>query len=121
MTNNNIPFIYISGRLRADTHTEIEANIRFAETVSLSLTKAGAAVHCPHTQQRAFYDAIGSDLFLEQDFAIIKRCDAIYMLHGWEESEGAMAELEVARENDVHQLLGDVTDACCWIRMRRAQ
>lgn len=36
---------------------------------------------------------------MEFELAVVKSCDAIYLLRGWERSEGALAELRVALDN----------------------
>ena len=36
---------------------------------------------------------------MEFELAVVKSCDAIYLLRGWEKSEGARAELRVALDN----------------------
>jgi hypothetical protein len=44
------------------------------------------------------------DTWLKGDFEIIPRCDGIFMLPRWEDSEGAKAELELAREKGLKEL-----------------
>ena len=43
--------------------------------------------------------------YLEVDFKLLKLSDAIYLLKGWEKSEGAKAELEYALRNNMHIML----------------
>lgn len=38
---------------------------------------------------------------LEADIAALRKCDAIFMLRGWETSEGARRELKVALEMNI--------------------
>jgi hypothetical protein len=41
--------------------------------------------------------AIAPEEFVRRDLEIVRRCDAVLMLPGWEKSEGAKQEGEAAR------------------------
>ena len=41
------------------------------------------------------------DKVLEADIAALRKCDAIFMLRGWETSEGARRELKVALDMNI--------------------
>lgn len=41
------------------------------------------------------------DEIIDRDLALLRECDAIYMLEGWKDSEGAIIEYEVAKDNDL--------------------
>ena len=47
---------------------------------------------------------------MEFELAAVKSCDAIFLLHGWEKSQGARAELRVALENDSEVITEDDAD-----------
>lgn len=78
----------------------IKQNIDAAEAVALELWRMGAAVICPHKNTAFFDGADGTsrDTWILGDMAILQRCDAIYMMDGWERSEGATDELKMARD-----------------------
>lgn len=42
---------------------------------------------------------------MELELAVVKSCDAIYLLHGWEKSAGARAELRVALDHNLEIIL----------------
>ena len=42
---------------------------------------------------------------MELEFAVVKSCDAIYLLHGWEKYAGARAELRVALDHNLEIIL----------------
>jgi len=92
---------YISGPYRAKTVSGVLRNIIKAREVAIKYWKLGYAVICPHTNT-AFMDGEAPDeVWLEGDKEIIRRLtpeDAIVMMIGWEDSEGAKAELELAKE-----------------------
>jgi hypothetical protein len=84
--------IYVAGPYRALTEYEIKQNIERAEKIAIELWKLGWAVICPH-KNTAFFDGnIPDHLLLEGYLQILKRCDAIFMMPGWECSEGAAIE-----------------------------
>jgi len=88
--------IYVAGKYRADTKEGVEANIRHAERAAKRLWQEGWAVICPHLNT-AHFDG-DEDVFLEGGLEILSRCDAIYMLNGWQDSEGATKEFDLADE-----------------------
>lgn len=88
--------VYVAGPMRADNAYLRELNIRRAEEVALSIWTAGAVAICPHSQGR-FYDESQCD-WLAGDLEILSRCDAVYMVSGWNQSEGACQERARALE-----------------------
>ena len=93
-----IKVIYIAGAFRAKTQWEIMQNVRKAEGASLKLWKLGYACICPHTMTQHFQNECPDKVWLDGCLELLKRCDAIYMVDGWTESEGSLAEYKLARE-----------------------
>lgn len=89
--------IYIAGPFRAPDAWGIEQNIRRAEELALQVWRYGAAAICPHANTRYFQGAAGDQLFLEGDLEILRRCDAVLCTPLWESSEGAKAEVALAK------------------------
>jgi len=90
--------IYVSGKYRGKSEAEVFDNIVHARKAALELWKKGFAVICPHTNSMFMGSQMFDNAFIEGDLEIVGRCDAIYMLRGWEQSQGAKRELEVAIE-----------------------
>ena len=90
--------IYVAGPYRSDSAWGIEQNIRRAEEAALELWRKGYAVICPHANTRFFQGAMDDSVWLNGDIEILTRCDAIYMIKGWEKSKGATKELELSQE-----------------------
>ena len=90
--------IYVAGKYRGESWNEVWENIMHARREARKLWLSGFAVICPHTNS-IFMDGIETDgIFLNGDLEILSRCDAIYMLLGWECSLGAKQEYAVARK-----------------------
>jgi len=88
--------VFISGPFRANSTWEVEQNIRKAEELALEYWRQGYAVICPHTNTRFFQGALEDDVWLKGDIEILKRCDAIAFVEGWEMSEGSREEYQLA-------------------------
>lgn len=90
--------IYTAGPYRAPTEWGVTENIRTAERYAIELWKQGWVVICPHKNTACFGGCLPDDTWLMGDLEILKRCDAIFMLPGWENSEGARVEHTVAHD-----------------------
>lgn len=91
--------IYVSGAYRAPTVRRVVENIRRAEEVALAFWRAGWAAFCPHLNTALFDGAAPDETWLAGDLEILRRCDAICMLPGWEHSAGAAAEKQQAEQD----------------------
>lgn len=88
--------IYIAGPYRAGDLQGILNNIKRARRVAARLWGQGWAVICPHSNT-ALFDGLANDsVWLKGDLEILSRCDAVYMMDGWELSEGASQEHTLA-------------------------
>jgi hypothetical protein len=84
--------VYIAGPYRAPHAWAIEQNIRRAEELALAVWRSGRAALCPHTNTRFFQGAAEDHVWLDGDLELLKRCDAMLLVPGWERSTGALAE-----------------------------
>lgn len=92
--------IYVAGAYRGGSMNKTFQNIMKARDVAQRLWYQGWAVICPHTNS-FFMDESNEgspEIFLPGDLEILSRCDAIYMLKGWRDSEGATGELDLAQK-----------------------
>lgn len=93
--------IYVAGRYRAKTASEMLDNIRRAEAVAKSVWRIGHAAICPHLNS-AFFDGVAPDEhFLAGTMMMLAKCDGVVLVEGWESSEGAVAEVFYAKENEI--------------------
>lgn len=107
--------IYIAGPFRGLTPWDVEQNVRRAEEMALRVWRAGAAALCPHTNTR-FFDKAGDDaIFLEGTMEMLRRCDGMVLVHGWEKSSGTRAEIREALRLG-KPILHNVTEVELWAR-----
>ena len=95
---NHMKVVYVAGAFRAKTQWGIMQNVRNAEDASLRLWKQGYAVICPHTMTQHFQDECPDRVWLEGCLEILRRCDVIYLVKGWQESEGSKEEYQLAQQ-----------------------
>jgi hypothetical protein len=94
---------YVAGPYKAPTMHQIVANIKAAEAVGVALWRMGVATVIPH-KNTALLDGCLSDdpaedraRWLAGDIEILRRCDCLVTVPGWENSPGAVKEVEAAR------------------------
>jgi len=87
---------FISGPYRGQSESAVVANIRHAEKYAIKYWLDGFAVICPHKNTALFGGLAPEQVWLDGDMEILKRCDLIVMIPGWESSEGAKAEHRAA-------------------------
>lgn len=87
---------FISGPYRGPTESDVVRNIRHAEKYAIQYWLKGFAVICPHKNTALLGGLAPEKVWLEGDMEILRRCDLIVMIPGWENSEGAKAEHEAA-------------------------
>lgn len=90
--------VYIAAPFRAETPWQQEQNVRRAEEAALELWKKGYACICPHAMTRFYQGECPDKVWLDGTLEIMKRCDLVYCLSGWEKSHGASVEWEKAGE-----------------------
>lgn len=96
--------IYVSGAYMGnDGGKNINKNILFARDCAIDLWERGYTVICPHLNTQYFERdcKCSYDDYLEGDIEIVKRCDAVFVLHNYIDSKGAQKEIEVAKENNL--------------------
>ncbi len=93
--------VFISGPYR-DPRGEyhVRRNIRHAEDEALFVWANGGVALAPHKNTAGLGGALGQseEIWLAGDLELLYRCDAVYLIHGWERSCGALTEFEAARE-----------------------
>jgi nucleoside 2-deoxyribosyltransferase len=87
--------IYIAGKYRGD----VEANICAAKMKAVECYLKGHDVICPHMNTAHMDKETGlpDEFWLKTTMNLLRRCDAIVLVPGWEESQGTLAEIEYAK------------------------
>lgn len=88
--------VYIAGPHRADNACLREQNIRRAEEASFRVAQSGDIPLCPHSATRFFDGTLNDAYWLAATLKLLRRCDAILMVAGWQNSEGSLGELAEA-------------------------
>jgi len=89
--------VYVAGPIRDPDPKTREKNIQFGIREAAILASKGFAPYCPHLdhQYQTYIDVSEEDLMaITAEF--LPMCDVLYLLEGWENSEGCKAEREIA-------------------------
>ena len=99
--------VYVAGPYRATTPWLVEQNVRRAEQMGYELTCAGLYPVIPHTNTRGYFASGQQDdaFWLAGTLELLKRCDAVALVPGWESSSGARAEAKAARDLGLPMLM----------------
>lgn len=92
-----LKLIYIAGPFTGPHAWAIAQNVRAAETCAVGVVEAGAMPVIPHTITRNFEGLASLEFWYEGTLELLRRCDGVYMVPGWETSRGVKAEREEAR------------------------
>lgn len=110
--------VYIAGPYRSNSISGVVQNIRNAEALAIEVWNSGAVALCPH-KNTALFDGIAPDeIWLQGDMELLRRCDAIILVEGWESSSGTIAEVEYARELGI-PLFYSIIDLQEWLRLQK--
>lgn len=93
---------YVAGPYRSKKGVrQVIIHIRNAEEVALELWQIGYAVVCPHKNSELFESVIDEDVIMEGEVVIMKRCDLVVLMEGWENSVGSCNERKIAIEHRI--------------------
>ncbi len=89
---------YIAGKLTGANNFEIARNVRAAEEAGLVVAEMGVMPLIPHVNTgMTFFGCLEERFWYDGTLELLRRCDCVYMVPGWETSKGARAEREEAR------------------------
>lgn len=88
--------IYVAAKFRAPTGWEIHCNVHAAEQWGLRIAECGACPLMPTANTRNFHGLINDAFWIESTLELMRRCDAVFMCPGWENSRGCRGELDEA-------------------------
>ena len=105
--------IYISGSYRGNT----EVNILKARKQAIELWELGFTILTPHlnTQHFELDCHIPENEYIKGDIEILKRCNGLFMLDNWQDSEGARKEYQVAQQEGL-PIFHNLMELTNWIQ-----
>jgi len=90
--------VYVAGPLFGPNDWEIRRNIHRAASLGYEVAKLGAYPVIPHTNTGSvFIGTMSPEFWYAGTLELLRRCDAIILVSGWEESRGAVAEIAEAK------------------------
>lgn len=93
------PILYVAGPYRGASKVRIAQNISAARSVALEAARRGWMPMCPHMNTAHMEDDLphlGDQFWLQGTLELMRRCDALVLVPGWETSEGTQAEISEA-------------------------
>lgn len=84
--------VYVAGPYRGPNRWVVHQNIQLAEALGMQVACLGAVPVIPHTMYSAFDGTITNEFWLEATLELLRRCDALLLVPGWERSVGAKGE-----------------------------
>lgn len=102
--------VYVAGPYSATTLEGVEENCRRARDVGVELAKCGPTVGpiIPHQLGRGI-EVIGDyEYWCELTLELMRRCDVVYAMQGWEGSKGARGEIAEANKLGIPVIYHDL-------------
>lgn len=97
---SKIPVIYIAGPYRGATSSKVNENIFEARRAGIRAIAVGWSPIIPHCNTARFEVAmpkVSDEFWLEATLELMRRCDAVLMVEGWQSSIGATNEHDEAK------------------------
>lgn len=92
---------YVAGAYRGRSHNDVAENIWAARQVATHLWSIGYAVICPHLNSAFMSGVAPEESFLNGGLEMVRRCDLVVLVEGWQASQGTAREVEEARKHGI--------------------
>lgn len=97
MTEQKQYTFYVAGPFRGADSWAMEQNIRRAEAIAWCVFAEGEAALCPHTNTRFFQGSLPDEVWIRSTLTLMRLCDAVLVLPGYQKSSGTLGEIEEAK------------------------
>jgi len=109
--------VYVAGPYSADNVLDVLRNIGRGEKMCALLFKLGFAPFCPWHDKNYVWDNPECDFTVEQFYNYsmkwLEVSDAVFLMQGWQESEGSCEEMKRAHELDI-PVFETLTELIAW-------
>lgn len=95
---NDIRVVYVAGKFTSENAWLIHRNVHRAEALAMAVAEAGAMPLTPHLNTKNFHGTMSEEFWYAGTLELLRRCDAMILVPGWEDSKGVKAEVEEARK-----------------------
>jgi len=118
--------VYVAGPIRApgvepgtQDMWQVQQNVMRAMQVARDVWALGeTAAVCPHGNTIYFQGTLPDDTWLVGDLELLRRADAVIMVEGWEQSQGALAEHQEALDRFI-PIFYTLSSLAAWVARRR--
>jgi len=104
--------VYVAGKYSADNVIDVLGNIHDGIKVSAQIMKAGMNPFCPFLDyQFQFFDkSLTVEDYYRYSMAWLEVSDVVFVLPGWENSKGTLAEIKRAEELGIRIIYEDINE-----------
>lgn len=114
-----IACVYVAGPYSGADGWEVACNVHRAEEVAREVVRLGAAPVTPHSIGARMAGTETYELWCETTLEMMRRCDAVVFVPGWERSRGAVGERKEAVRIGL-PCFDRILDLRVWLEGRRA-
>ena len=107
--------VYIAGRFSAPDQWQRARNVRAAETLAFAVAEVGAMPLNPLNNTHNFYGTLTEEFWYDGTLELLRRCDAVILVPGWDGSKGVQAEIDEALARKM-PLFERVEELATWLR-----
>lgn len=96
MSERKMKVVYVAGPFSGADAWEIHCNVHCANTLARDVARLGAAPLTPHAIGAHFHGTESYEFWCAATLEMMRRCDAVVFVEGWEFSRGSVAERQEA-------------------------
>jgi hypothetical protein len=89
--------VYVANRFTAPTQWQRRRNVHAAELMSLAVAELGAMPLNVTKNTENFFGLFEDEFWYRGTLELMRRCDAVILVPGWEGSKGVAGEIEEAK------------------------